>query len=207
MTERLNTHLTDETLNEYLDLALDLAAHDAAAAHLTSCAACATRLEALRAVFSGLADLPPAPLQRDLRAGVMAAVRAQRPAPLRPIADPKQPAFRLIFAVQVLAALALLAFAWPFLAGLAHPERLLGSGLSTDTIAPGLASAWVSFSGLWPALQRWLATAVTQPDVPLAAWLPPLAATLVLVAGGLLWLLGNALLLRPRPGPRLRRQS
>jgi anti-sigma factor RsiW len=206
MTERLNPHLSDETLNELLDQTLEAPARDAAAAHLATCAACAGRLDSLRAVFSGLADLPPAPLGRDLRAGVMAAVRQQQPAHLRMIADPKQPAFQAIFALQLLAALALLAFAWPFVAALAQPERLLGAGgLGTDNIAAGLASAWVSFSSLWPALQRWLSNVVSQPEVPLADVLPPVAASLVLVTAGLLWLLGNALLLRPGPGARLRR--
>jgi hypothetical protein len=43
--------------------------------------------------------------------------------------------------------------------------------------------------------------------VPLAAVLPPVAAGLVLVAAGLFWLLGNALLLRPGTAASLRRHS
>jgi anti-sigma factor RsiW len=67
MTERRNPHLADETLNEFLDQALGPAARAAAAEHLATCAACSARLEALSAVFSSLAELPPAPLGRDLR--------------------------------------------------------------------------------------------------------------------------------------------
>jgi anti-sigma factor RsiW len=206
MTERLNAHLADETLNEFLDRALAAPARATAAEHLATCAACTRRLEALQAVFSELADLPPAPLARDLRVGVMAAVRAQRPAQLRPIADPRRPAFQLIFGVQVLAALVLLAFAWPFAASLANPERLFGAGaFGSANLAAGLASAWVAFSGLWPAITGWLAGLANPPAMPWAAVLPPLAAGLILVAGGLLWLLGNALLLRPGSMAPLRR--
>jgi uncharacterized membrane protein YccF (DUF307 family) len=208
MTERRNPHLADETLNEFLDQALGPAARAAAAEHLATCAACSARLEALSAVFSSLAELPPAPLGRDLRAGVMAAVRAPRPAQLRPIADPRQPAFQMIFALQLLAALALLAFAWPFAASLANPEGLFGaSGLGMGNLAAGVASAWIAFSGLWPALQHWLSGIAAPPAVPLAAVLPPVAAGLVLVAAGLFWLLGNALLLRPGTAAPLRRHS
>ena len=208
MTEAFRPHLTDETLNEFLDQALEAPARAAVAEHLATCAACSRRLEALRAVFSGLAELPPAPLGRDLRAGVLAAVRAQGPARLRPIADPKRPAFQAIFALQLLAALALLAFAWPFAASLTLPEQLLSAnGLSTGNIAASLAYAWFGLSGLWPALQQWLASVAAQSAVPLADALPPIAAGVVLAAAGLFWLMGNALLLRPGPAPRMRRQS
>ena len=213
MTDSLHPHLADETLNEFLDQALEEPARAAAAEHLAACAACSTRLEALRVVFSELADLPPAPLGRDLRLGVLSAVRAQRPAQIRPIADPKRPAFQAIVALQLFATLALLAFAWPFAASLALPARLFGASgfgtgaFGTGNIAANLAGAWMGFSGLWPALQHWLEAVATQAALPFAELLPPIAASVVLAAAGLFWLFGNALLLRPGPAPRLRRPS
>ena len=159
-------------------------------------------------VFGQLADLPPAPLGRDLRLGVMAAVRAQQPARLRPIADPQRPAVQLVFGLQVLAAIALLVFAWPFVANLAHPQQWIGAGVSgPGMLASTLTQDWIGFSGLWPAVQHWLAIAVNQPAAPLAAVLSPAAAGLVLAAAGIFWLLGNALLLRPGAALRFRRHS
>ncbi len=202
----MNPHLSDETLNEFLDQALEGSVRSAAAAHLEACAACSARMQMLSAVFSDLADLPPAPLARDLRAGVLAAVRAQRPAKLRPIADPHQPAFKVIFGLQLLAAVALFGFAWPFVAGLTHPEQYLGAAWNQGTVTAAWAGARLEFSGLWPAFQAWLTTAA-QTTWPLMAVWQPAAAGLVLAAAGLFWLLGNALLLRPRPALRLRRHS
>ena len=204
MTDRLSPHLPDEVLNEYLDEALPPVARGAAAAHLATCQVCSARLASLGVVFSGLAQLPPAPLRRDLRAGVMAAVRAQRPTALRPLADPKRRPVQLVFGLQLLAAGALLAFAWPFVAPLAGLERFFTPGL-LGSLTAGLAGAGPAAGNVWPAVQSWLAGLATQPAVPFAAALPPVAAGLVLAAAGLLWLLGNAFLLRPGAAPRLRR--
>lgn len=206
MSDRVNPHLSDKLLNEFLDGALDGSARADVEAHLAACGACSARLEALGAVFAGLATLPQAPLGRDLRLGVMAAVRAQSQTALRPIAGPRRPVFQLVFALQLLAALALLAFAWPFLAGLAQLTPLIGSADVSRFVAQ-LAGAWLDFGGLWLALERWLALATTQPTLRPEMLLQPVVAGLVLVAGGVLWLLGNALLLRPRPASRLRRNS
>lgn len=206
MSNRVNPHVSDETLNEFLDGALEGSARAAVEAHLAGCRACSARLEALGAVFTGLATLPEAPLAHDLRAGVMAAVRAPSRVPLKPIADPRLFGFKLIFTLQLLAALVLLAFAWPFLAGQASLAPLIGAADITRFVAQ-VASAWLDFGGLWLALQHWLALAATQPAMPLEKFLQPAVAGLVLVAAGMLWLLGNALLLRPRPASRLRRNS
>src|SRR5262245_41052408 len=102
MTDLLGAHLADDLLNEYLDDALGPAARAAADAHRSTCPNCAARLACLIAVFSGLAELPPAPLGRDLRAGVMAVVRAQRPLILRPMADPERRPAQVVFGLQLL---------------------------------------------------------------------------------------------------------
>jgi anti-sigma factor RsiW len=203
MTEPPTPHLTDETLNEYLDDALDGGARSTAAAHLAGCAACAGRLDALRALFTGLETLPEAPLERSLTPGVMAYVRgSQRFVPaarLRTIADPSRPAFRLIFAVQTGLALALLAFAWPFVISQALPLPPVVAG-DLAGLAAGWASGWPSPAGLWAAVQAWAATA--QPALPRLTVLQPLAAGLLLILAGACWLVGNALLLRRSPTPR-----
>ena len=204
MTDRLIPHLSDELLNEYLDAALAPSARSTAAAHLAACPACAERLSSLSVVFSELAKLPPAPLRRDLRAGVMAAVRAQRPTALRPLADPKRRPVQLVFGLQLLAAFALLAFAWPFLVPLAGLQRIFAPGLF-DGLAAGLTGARLPSANLWPAVQGWLAGLGTQSALLFAIVPSPLVVGLVLLAAGLLWLLGNALLLRPNAAPRLRR--
>jgi len=208
MTELPSPHLTDDTLNEYLDDALQGAARSAAAAHLASCAECAGRLEALRALFAGLEALPEAPLERSLTPGVMAYVRGSPPfvpaARLRPVVDPSRPAFRLIFALQTGLALALLAFAWPFVMSLALPLPPVVAG-DLAGLAAGWASGWPSPAGLWVGLQTWAATA--QPTLPRLTALQALAAGLLLVLAAVCWLAGNALLLRrsltPRPEKNL----
>ncbi len=204
MTDRLIPHLSDEQLNEYVDEALAPSARSAAAAHLATCPDCAARLSSLSLVFSELAQLPPAPLRRDLRAGVMAAVRAQRPTALRPLADPKRRPVQLVFGLQLLAAFALLAFAWPFLAPLAGLQRIFAPGIFGG-LAAELTGAGLPSANLWPTVQGWLAGLGTQSALLFAVVPSPLVVGLVLLAAGLLWLLGNALLLRPNAAPRLRR--
>jgi hypothetical protein len=206
MTDHPNAHLSDRTLNEYLDQALAEPERTAAAGHLAACARCTERLAALHVLFVGLAELPPALLGRDLRAGVLASIDASRPAAPQPRADPRRPAVQWVFAAQLLAGLVLLAFAWPFVAGAAHPEHWLGR-LNAGPLAAGLAGAWLSFTGAWPTAEHWLAQTGRQPSLSLAALLPPVAAAAILAAAGALWLLGNALLLYPGPAGRPRRHS
>ena len=205
MTELANAHLSDETINEYLDSALEGAAHAAAEAHLAGCSVCAGRRAALAAVFSGLEALPDAPLARDLRPAVMAAVRATSVPWQRPVAATARPAFRLIFAVQSLAALVLLAFAWPFVASLALPVPRLAAG-DWSAVLARLAGAWLDPNRAWNSIQPWL-VAATQPALPPITLLQPIAAALVLTAAGGLWLVCNAVLLRPRAAMPFRRNS
>jgi anti-sigma factor RsiW len=204
MTDFMSPHLTDESLNEYLDGLLAAAAQSAAASHLATCTACSERLASLRAVFSGLEQLPPAPLRRDLRAGVMAAVRAQPAAVVRPVADLKRRPVQLAFGLQLLAGLALLAFAWPFVAGLAGLEPAFAPRW-LNGLASGLAGTGTVASAFMAAMQAWLAGLAVAPTLPLTASLTPVAAGLVLAGAVVLWLLSNAVLLRAPNTPRWRR--
>src|SRR6186997_2470507 len=103
MTSRAD-HLTDETLNEWLDAALDDGARQAADAHLAGCGECAGRLETLRSLFAQLDSLPDLPLERDLSGSMVGALAARRHS-----AAARQPARAtwlagLIFAAQAAAA-------------------------------------------------------------------------------------------------------
>jgi anti-sigma factor RsiW len=209
MIDNLDPHLTDEMLNEFLDQALDRPAHAAAEAHLAACGQCAARLAELGAVFVNLAALPDRPLEHDLTPGVMSAVRRHQRLVMgraepgrRPAATRWRPGIMAIFgALQMLAALVLLAFAWPFVASF---EATLPAPAFT-LVPVDLASAavriitLVSDSGaLGSDAQHWLQASATLLFTPRLPLLEPGAVGLGLVAAGAVWLLGNALLLSGR---------
>ncbi len=205
-------HLSDETLNEWLDQALEAHSRPAVEAHLAACRDCAARLDILRSLFARLEALPDLPLERDLSASVVTAIR-------RPAAAARQPARAswlagLIFAGQAAAAVVLLAFAWPVAAGLA-------AQLPTPLAASGLSSIMREWSDLlfelpmlvahppssWNMLQNWLAAFPAGIASILPAWLHPLEAALIVAAAAGIWLIGNALVLTPPLLARLRRNS
>jgi len=207
-------HLTDETLNEFLDDALPPAARAAAAGHMAGCAACAARLAALEGVVARFEAVQVPALSRDLSAGVLRAIAqptdpAPRPAP--------RPILNWVFAAQALAALLLLALAWPVVSSLAsawiNPGTGLGPGLR-DALAE--IQSWLAFVAdpartverAWIALQTWWPDWVTfvgfsWPDTGLG----PVEAGLLVAAALGLWLVGNGLLLRQPLSSLLRRRS
>ncbi|MCU0493906.1 MAG: zf-HC2 domain-containing protein [Chloroflexaceae bacterium] len=188
------SHLSLETLNHYLDNELDGAERAAAETHMATCGQCQRQLAALQELFLALETLPPAPLPRDMTAGVLARI-APPPAPARWT-------WRawVALAVQLAAAL-ILAFT------LASPAVqslfAVGNGVSFD----GLLA---TFNGLWLRADSWLVSAQTVTSTwmnqatsvapgPLAA-LAPLQWALLLAVTGLLWLVGTGLLLTPQRG-------
>lgn len=189
-------HLSEETLNEYLDGVLPPAALAATGAHLQGCPACRAQLEQLRGLFAALESLPEAPLERDLAAAVVTALAARAPL---------SRGVRLALVVQALGALAVIVLAWPL--------------LNLETVASGAALAWgpalAQLPG-WFALQ-WASgmQAVLQfaslPSLgaPFSLDLDPPAVliALTLLSASLLWLVGNGLLLRPQAGSYKRRHS
>src|SRR5581483_5297584 len=95
-------HPEERQLHEYLDGALAEAERARLAAHLAGCAACSERLWAARRLFALLAELPEAPLARDLTPGVLAAVGD--PAPSRS----RQPVLAALAVLELAAALGLI---------------------------------------------------------------------------------------------------
>jgi hypothetical protein len=183
-------HLTIETLNLFLDQALDTPTRAAVESHLATCQVCQAELDALRDLFATLAALSPAPLPADLAAPVLQQI-ASMPAPIqrqaRPAARP--------YAIAALAAQVVLAgllLAWP------------GSalrGVATTTLAALPQPAPPDPSALFSWLGEWLSTfgAIVSSLAPAEdalrtspfAGLSPAQWAIVLVVVGLVWLLGN----------------
>jgi len=193
------THLTEETINEYLDDALALPARAAAAAHLAGCADCAAQLQALRAVFDALETLPDGVLERDLVPGVVAATGGRAGVPL---------AVRLALLPQALATFALLASAWPLLGS---PWLSSAFALPPDLSVAGIAQRAGAFFSQWAGRLSSLACSggpfATGMPLSLNLDVPLSLLGLTLVSACLLWLVGNGLLLRPRAGSYKRRHS
>lgn len=72
-------HLDEITLNEYLDHALDKSARVEAESHLQTCANCRAKLEELRMLFTELEELPEACLEHDLTSAVLAHLPREKP--------------------------------------------------------------------------------------------------------------------------------
>ncbi len=208
------SHLTDETLNEYLDEALPPAARAAAAAHLADCAACVARLASLQGVVARFEMLHVPALSRDLSAGVLRAIaQPNAPAP-RPAL---RPALNWVFAAQVVAALLLLAVAWPVVSSLASAWLNTGTGFGLG-LREALAEvqAWFAFIADparaveqgWAGLRGWWLELGATVDLSWpAAALGPVEAGLLAAAALGLWLVGNGLLLRQPISTFLRRRS
>jgi anti-sigma factor RsiW len=211
-------HLPDEVLNEYLDQALDGLAYAAAEAHLAACGQCAARLGELRAVFVNLGALPDQPLEHDLAPGVMAAVRRQPRVPLGRAQPARLQASRgrpmgsmaIVGALQVLAALVLLAFAWPFVAAFwatlpapAFPPMTAQLASAVQRIVALMSDAR-ALATVTQGLLQATAGQYLSPGMPS---LEPGVVGLGLIGAGVVWLLGNALLLGGRLRSNLRRNS
>jgi len=180
-------HLDDDTLNEYLDSALDAARRAEVDAHLTACVDCAARVEKLRLLFTAIESAPHAPLHRDFSASVVAALQERhQPAPVL------LPQLRVAFAMQAIVALILFAFAAPIaMQALPVSETPQFTQQVFDAIADTLAE-WSASLAL--ARQTVTNAASALNDLPLPA-LSLLALSLGGLAVTLMWLVGNGLLI------------
>src|SRR5690349_22220113 len=180
------THLSEETLNEYLDGALPSSMRAEAESHLAACPACRARVEALRSLFAELDALPEAVLERDLSPAVMAALTAHVPRVVR-----------LAALAQGLAAVAMLALAWPLLdfSALAPSTQLILP--STTELAGWFVLQWTAWM---QTLTQFSVSSAFSTSFSLDLDPPALLLTLTIVSACLLWLVGNGLLLRPRAG-------
>jgi hypothetical protein len=193
----MNHHLTDTTLNELLDQALDSSIYDQVQSHLEQCADCRTRMEALRFVFNALSEVPEQPLALDLVPGVLSRLPVRQP----------QLLWRLVLAIQSGVALGLLLaissqltqFArnldWGTLVKIELTKAsLIFSELIQNLTVPRLMLQWPVIS--IPTLEL---PVVRLPGFALPAFsISPASLIALVMAVGLLWLAGNLILLRPR---------
>jgi hypothetical protein len=163
------THLTEQTINEYLDNALAPSTRADVDAHLAVCDDCRSELDAMRSLFAEIESLPVVALERDLAPAVVAqiGVKVSMPRPLG-----------WALAVQGMVAVIILAALWPVL------------DLSTLQL-PIVSLTWPSLPTL-PDFSRIFATV---PSFSLQLDPPALLLTLTIVSACLLWLVGNGLLL------------
>lgn len=173
-------HLSDETLNEYLDNVLAAADLSEAESHFAVCPECAGRLSELSILFAELDLLPEQTLEIDLVPRVL----SRLPESVLPRS------VRWLAAAQMLAAIIAVVIAWPlvaavFPAGIIPPLPSLNESLVS-------LSLWISTVGTFqiPTLLF---------DVPSFSLGIPSTTLVIAVLGMLfLWLLSNGLLLIPR---------
>jgi len=169
------SHLTEATLNEYLDGVLERVADLAAEAHLTSCPDCRARLDDLQSVFDNLSLLGEKDLARDLTPSIL----SNLPSP------PLSPVWRLVLAIQVGLSMGLLGtivqaaliFPWP-------KVNMHSSTATMIAVVKGISFHLPNISFRTLGLPSY--------SLPFSA---PITVAL-LVAVTILWLWGNTRLLR-----------
>jgi hypothetical protein len=187
-------HLTNDTLNAYLDDALTPTARAEAEAHLAICASCAAQLHMLHAVFASLAALPEVSLSRDLSASVVASIKPARTPLTRPVINP---VMRVALAFQLVLALVALAVALPFVVQLTASLPALTSFNLANTGLQWLISTYQTFTTSFRPETLIPTTNFTSlftqiPTLELSTAIIVLSLTAVT----LLWFVGNGLLLR-----------
>ncbi len=173
-------HLSDETLNEYLDNTLASADLSEAELHFAVCPECAGRLTELRILLAELDLLPERTLEMDLVPRVL----SRLPESVLPRS------VRWLAAAQVLAAIIVVVIAWPLVAAV-FPVGIIPPLPSLNELL-ALLSLWFSTVGNFkiPTLSF---------DVPSFSLDIPSTTLVIAVLGMLfLWLLSNGLLLIPR---------
>jgi anti-sigma factor RsiW len=194
MSER--EHLSDETLNEYLDGALSTRAMAQADEHLRSCETCAHRLRLSAEVFAALDDLPEIALDKDLAPSIVETLRSRTAAGQR---QGRRLTWRLGLALVAEAAgsLALLGFILPdALSGLT-PAAIPGFTVAISSVLEQAAiflSAVVATPD--PLGLEALVSSFSAPSIP---WASVSSLITLLAAATLVWLLGNGILLRRGP--------
>jgi hypothetical protein len=175
-------HLSDETLNEYLDFALTPDSRDGVDAHLAICLECAARLADWQSLFLQINSLPDLDPEVDLSTSIISNLNhpAHLPRPLWWLA-----------ALQGTLVLLSAFLAWPFL-----PVALPGSPFSQ---IPSFSEAFLFFTGifnLWPGLAVNFQLPHFTPFIP-GFDLPTTTLILAAVGLSLLWLAGNGLFFLP----------
>lgn len=168
-------HLTDVQLNEYLDHETNDRAE--IEMHLSTCADCAARLNALRNLFDEIESLPDLAFSREFTVRVESNESLPR-------------SLTLTVTLQAALAVAAIFVAAPFVTPLISPYL---SSLS----APSFAELFLQMQNEWTTwLDRLLKLQLpTIPEVSVFD-LPSLFIMSTVIGVSLLWLIGNGLLLR-----------
>ncbi len=188
--KREHTHLADDGLFEYLDQELSPESRQKIESTLAECAECQERLLEIRRLFGEIESLEAIDLERDLVSAVMARV-------------PGETGFRTLpnlsasLSLQSLVAVLILAASLPALLQQASITELAGmvqnnNRLLLETLQGGLAAVMEIVTQLRVGLEAVLSeTAALQTGpIELVLILP------LLISTGLLWLVGNGILLR-----------
>lgn len=195
-------HLTDETLFARLDGALPPAERESADEHLAACRACDARSAAFEALFTDLATPPESPAPHDFTPMVMSVVR-ERSAGSTPLRMPSTVYAGAV--LQLAAALTMLWFLAPSIAGTlrtgpALPDPIGWLEILTRPVRslPVRATAW------FETIQNWIGALDLPALIPVGFNRADLITALgslvpLIVSSGLLWLVGNAILIR-KPG-------
>jgi len=167
-------HLTDETLNEYLDN--ELASCAEAELHLSQCADCAARLTALETLFTEIESLPELTLSHSLSA----------PFTRRDVGFAIPNWLKLTATLQAALALVILVIAAPFITNLLPAIQ-----------TPSFADMFLQLQSQWLTqfdhLSSFHFPSIPQISVP---EISSLMLMLILASVSFLWLVGNGLLLR-----------
>lgn len=180
----MSNHLSEETLNAYLDELLAIETSRQVEAHLSTCTVCHEQVVALRQLFFDL-DLPDLPLEKDFSKLVLQKIR---PTVVLP---------RWQWAVwgQFGLSLLLLVIAWPtFIQSKWFIQVQPFSNMWTEPFAT-TGAFFSQISQMTNAfLLKFLETfqAIQAPELPFSLF----TVSLILVATGALWLVGNGLLLK-----------
>ena len=184
-------HLDDDTLNEYLDHALGESERNAAKAHMQDCTECRARLDQLQSVFAELDALSEAHLVYDLSPSIRARLPQRETVRVwtRTLAAQLGATFGLLFwlGVQVVPYIRVPQLALPKLPAL-DVQALVARLLTLQLLMPDFQ---------FPSISYQLPTFDIQiPMITLEISVTQMITLFVLVA--LLWVIGNAILLRSR---------
>lgn len=187
MSETPRSHPLDDEFHAYLDGGLSQKERQALEAHTAVCSECAAQLDGLRGLFAAIESIHDVPLRRDLRRPVLARIRASHRGSKRLgwiLAGQGVLVGVLVVATRTQIAPALAGLlAVPIESRLATGAAILGTALERA------------------AQQGFLAARAFVHTIP--PHLPSLEATWIqgatlLGAAGVLWIVGNSLLLARR---------
>jgi hypothetical protein len=205
-------HFNDSQLNEYLDHALPAGMVRIMDDHFKSCDSCRTRLDELQLVFNRLEDLPEVRIPHDLAPNILSRLPQKNTRLWTPV-----------FAAQVGAALGIILWLssqtvrlikLPVLPGFRFPQFTL-SEVSTSFLTLDLHSLTINFLFKVPEIQfltgfpiASLPYQFTLFHIPfwlnrLPEWHLPFSnysMPVIIISSLLLWLFGNAILLRESLG-------